>query len=111
MGDMSLKLVSCSSFLKIVDVVDGTAECIEEAIRAYTTDKELAFSKLMGFGSDGASVMTGRLPGVATRLHRRNPYLVAIHCVAGLGLLTGRSESIIHTEVQESTDLFQASAV
>ena len=68
----------CSSFLKIVDLVAGTAE----AIRAYTTDKELAFSKLMGFGSDGASVMTGRLSGVATRLHRSNPYLVAIHCVA-----------------------------
>ena len=45
-------------------------------------DKELAFSKLTGFGSDGASVMTGRLRGVGTRLHRSNPYLIAIHCVA-----------------------------
>ena len=36
----------------------------------------------MGFGSDGASVMTGRLTGVGTRLHQSNPYLVAIHCVA-----------------------------
>lgn len=45
-------------------------------------DKTLPFSRLMGFGSDGASVMTGRLSGVATRLHRSNPYLVAIHCVA-----------------------------
>ena len=67
-----------------MDLVDGTAECIEEAIRAYITDKELPFSKLMGFGSDGASVMTGRLTGVGTRLHQSNPcaYLVAIHCVA-----------------------------
>lgn len=62
-----------------MDLVDGTAECIEEAIRAYITDKELPFSKLMGFGSDGASVMTGRLTGVGTRLHQSNPYLVAIH--------------------------------
>ena len=62
--------------------MDGTAERIEEAIRAYITDKELAFSNLMGFGSDGASVMTGRLTGVGTRLYQSNPYLVAIHCVA-----------------------------
>ena len=36
----------------------------------------------MGFGSDGASVMTGRVSGVAARLSQSNPYLVAIHCVA-----------------------------
>ncbi len=35
----------------------------------------------MGFGSDGASVMTGRSTGVGTRLHQSNPYLIAIHCV------------------------------
>ncbi len=39
----------CSTLLKIVDLVDGTAERIEEAIRAYMVEKELAFSKLMGF--------------------------------------------------------------
>ena len=75
-----------TTFLRIEDLVDGTAERIEEAIRAYITDKELPFSKLMGFGSDGASVMTGRLTGVGTRLHQSNPYLVAIHCVARLAL-------------------------
>jgi hypothetical protein len=26
--------------------------------------------------------MTGRVSGVATRLHRSNQYLVAVHCVA-----------------------------
>jgi hypothetical protein len=36
--------------------VDGTAEHIEEAIKAYLAEKGLPFSKLMGFGSDGASV-------------------------------------------------------
>ena len=71
-----------STFLRIVDLVDGTAERIEEAIRAYMTDKQLTFSRLMGFGSDGASVMTGRRAGVGTRLYRSNPYLIAIHCVA-----------------------------
>ena len=107
-----------SSFLKIVDLVDGTAERIEEAIRAYMTDKELAFSKLMGFGSDGASVMTGRLSGVATRLHRSNPYLVAIHCVAHRLALAcsqaGEKVSYIQKFKKALTTLywvFQASAV
>ena len=72
----------CSTFLRIVDLVDGTAEHIEDAIRAYVADKGLALSKLMRFGSDGAAVMTGRLSGVTTRLRRSNPYIVAIHCVA-----------------------------
>ena len=72
----------CSTLLRIVDLVDGTAERIEEAIKAYLAEKGLSFSKLMGFGSDGASVMTGRVSGVATRLHNSNQYLVAVHCVA-----------------------------
>ena len=58
----------CSAFLRIVDLVDGTAEHIEEDISAYVADKGLALSRLMRFGSDGAAVMTGRLSGVATRL-------------------------------------------
>ena len=72
----------CSTFLKIRDLADGTAGRIEEAIRAYLADRELPMGKLMGFGSDGASVMTGRVSGVAARLRQSNPYLVAIHCVA-----------------------------
>ena len=57
-------------------------EHTEEAISAYLTEKELPLSKLMGCGSDSAAVMTGRVSGVVTRLHRSNPYIVAIHCVA-----------------------------
>ena len=65
-----------------LDLVDGTAECIVETITTYLEGKNLLLNKLMGFGSDGASVMTGRVSGVATRLNRINPYLVSIHCVS-----------------------------
>ena len=63
MGDMCLKHAGepCSTFLRIVDLVDGTAEHIEDAIRAYVADKGLALSKL---------------------IRRSNPYIVAINCVA-----------------------------
>ena len=39
----------CSTLLTIVDLVDGTAEHIEDAIRVYVADKGLALSELMGF--------------------------------------------------------------
>lgn len=48
---------SCTTYLRIVDLVDDTAEHIEEAIRAYLAEKEFALSKLMGFGSDGTALM------------------------------------------------------
>jgi len=37
---------------------------------------------MVGFGSDGASVMTGRKTGVATRLKCKQPFLITIHCAA-----------------------------
>ncbi|KAL3677120.1 hypothetical protein R1sor_027068 [Riccia sorocarpa] len=43
----------------------------------------LDFSKMLGFGSDGASTMLGSKNGVAVRLKREvNPFLTATHCVA-----------------------------
>ena len=44
--------------------------------------KGLSLAKCFGFGSDGASVMTGRRSGVATRMRERSPHLVNIHCMA-----------------------------
>ena len=38
--------------------------------------------RLVGLGSDGAAVMTGKHSGVAARLKRRQPVLTSIHCVA-----------------------------
>lgn len=52
---------------------------------------------MMGFGLDGANVMTGRKSGVATRLKRRQPKLVAIHCVAHrLALAAAESGERVH---------------
>ncbi len=82
---------SHSTFL---DLADGIAECNEEAIKAYNmAEKDLAFSKPMGFGSDGASVMSGRLSGVVTRQHRSIsvPRCCPLCCSSpGFGLLAGR---------------------
>lgn len=38
--------------------------------------------KILGLGSDGASVMTGKKEGVAGLLRRANPHIINVHCVA-----------------------------
>ena len=70
-----------TSFLNVTDIFDGTAETIESAILKYLDNKSFEVSKLRGFGSDGAAVMTGRHTGVATRLKARTQKMFSIHCV------------------------------
>ena len=81
-----------TSFLKIVELVNGSADTIEKALLAYLEDHSIPLSGLVGFGSDGAAVMTGRLSGVAARLKSRQPVLTSIHCVAHrLALAAGQA--------------------
>ena len=54
-----------SIYLKIQDLFNGTAETIYEAITKYCASKGISLNKCMGFGSDGASVMTGVRSGVS----------------------------------------------
>ena len=81
-----------TSFLKIVQLTNGTADTIEEALLGFLSDKSIPLSRLVGFGSDGASVMTGCVSGVATRLKHKQPILTSIHCVAHrLALAAGQA--------------------
>ena len=43
----------------------------------------LSYSRLLlsHFGNDGAAVMAGSVRGVATRLKKDNPNIIAIHCI------------------------------
>ena len=74
-----------TAFLRISELPNGTAEAVEGVLVSYLEDKSLSIERMVGFGSDGASVMTGQRTGVATRLKHRQPKLVTIHCVAPLG--------------------------
>ena len=58
-----------------LQVADGKAETITTSILELLTSLDISINKVMGFGSDGASVMVGRIAGVATEM-------VSIHCVA-----------------------------
>ena len=70
------------SFLLIRDIHDGTAETIETALWQGLMAKSLDITRLRGFGSDGAAVMTGRMNGVAAQLKRHSPRIISVHCVA-----------------------------
>ena len=71
-----------NSFLSIVELPNGTAEVIEEKLVSFLEKSSISLSHLVGFASDGASVMTGCHNGVAVRLARRQPLLTSTHCVA-----------------------------
>ena len=58
----------------------------------YLDTVELDIHRLSSFGSDGASVMTGRHGGVATLLRSRNSQMIAVHCICHrLALATGQA--------------------
>ena len=88
-------------FMKIVPLFNGTAGTIEEAVIAFLEEKAISISQMLGFATDGASVMTGRLNGVAARLKRRQPILTSIHCLAhrlAFGSRSSRSKGHIHQQ-------------
>lgn len=80
-----------TSFLSILQLFNGTAEAVEEALRACLEGKSMPSSHLVGFSSDGAAVMTGRNSGVAAKLNRRQPVLTSIHCIHRLALAAGQA--------------------
>ena len=70
-----------TAFMKIIDLFNGTADTIETALLKYLESNDLPLTKLIGLGTDGAKVMTGRINGAGARLQRRQPMLTSFHCV------------------------------
>ena len=48
----------------------------------YLESKRINFHTVFGLGTDGASVMTGRLNGLGAKMKRKNKHLIHVHCVA-----------------------------
>ncbi|XP_053402568.1 uncharacterized protein C17orf113-like [Mercenaria mercenaria] len=70
------------SFAANLDVVDGKAETIYNAIKDWLVLWDIPVGKVMGLATDGAAVMTGVQSGVGVRILGDNFRLVHIHCVA-----------------------------
>ncbi len=83
-------------FLNIKDIPDGRASTIEKSVLDILQESGLDITNVSSFGSDGASVMTGRRTGVAARLKALNGNLISIHCVAHrLALAAGQASQSV----------------
>ncbi|KAJ3595511.1 hypothetical protein NHX12_004814 [Muraenolepis orangiensis] len=71
-----------TSFLGNYNLHSGTAQCIYEKVAEVPRGTGVELSKVMGLGSDGASVMTGKRAGVGALLKRDNLFLIQVHCIA-----------------------------
>ena len=71
-------------FLGLMSVKSGTASQIVNDLDALLTNSGITDwkNKMIGFGSDGASVNVGSEAEVAALLKQDIPYLISIHCVA-----------------------------
>ncbi|CAM5083260.1 unnamed protein product, partial [Eretmochelys imbricata] len=71
-----------TSFGGLLQLQECDAVSIVSAIKEFYKKHQLELMKMVMFISDGASVMLGKLNGVAAHLKCDIPYLVQQHCVA-----------------------------
>ena len=60
----------------------GIYDAILRGLEGVNISQEVLKDKLVGLGCDGASVMTGRIGGVAALFRKLQPSLTVIHCLA-----------------------------
>jgi len=80
----------------------GVFDAINNVMSTYISPDWI--NKLIGAGSDGASVNIGRNNSVATRLREGRPYVLLVHCIAHrleLGVLTAIKDNAMLTMVQD----------
>jgi hypothetical protein len=70
-----------TKFIRLLKIKDSTAQSMYESLSGLLTEMDLSKHKMVGFGSDGAS-MRGIHEGLAAKLLREVPHLLCIHCVA-----------------------------
>ena len=72
----------CTTFIGNYTILAGDAETVFTKLTDVLREKGIDCVKVVGLGSDGASVMTGPITGVGKRLSAISPHLVHVHCVA-----------------------------
>ena len=88
-----------------------TADKLFSYMKTFIEKRGISLSSVMGFGSDGASIMTGCKNGVATQVKRGSPFCISIHCMAHrLNLASSQAaDSVPYLKAlqQVFTDLFR----
>ena len=82
-------------FVALPRMFGTDAESTYKTLKKFLGDLNL-YSKVVALGSDGASVMTGKDNGVATRLRADISHLLALHCVNHrLALSAGEAAKLV----------------
>lgn len=92
-------------YLGMIDLETTDGENVFNQIISFCDDKEITSQKIIHFGSDGASNMTGYKSGVAARLKKINPFMSSNHCVSHRLHLAGKdaSNEVLYFEKYEKT--------
>ena len=61
-----------------IEEEQSTAPVVTQKIQNVIAARSIPVDKVMCFGSDGASIMTGRVGGVSTLLKKENPFMINI---------------------------------
>ena len=83
-------------FLGNYTVTSGTAECVFDKVQEVLHARGIDCQKVIGFDSDGAPIMFGRMSGAGVRLAGVSSFLTHIHCVAHRCVLVA-SNAALHT--------------
>ena len=70
-----------TGFLGLQEVPEANASNLFECLDFHITQASLSYEKLIGWNSDGASVMLGRRNSVVSRLKEKQPNLYVMHCI------------------------------
>lgn len=74
-------LILKTTFLKLVQLSQGDAESIVNAILDVIEEFGLSIKNMIGLGTDNANVMVGATGGVIKKLQDLNPSIILIPCV------------------------------
>ena len=77
-----MNMVTLIVNLSVNELKGCTSDDIFSSLMSVVDNKKLEISKLIGFASDGAAVMTGAKKGVSTLIKGKNPLTLSIHCLA-----------------------------
>ena len=90
--------------------VSVTAPVLFKYLDDFVCKRGLAFQKVIGFGSDGAGIITGLTNGVATQMTNKNPFCNAVHCIANrLNLVSSQAVDVPYLKILQKafTEIFR----
>ena len=72
---------SKTGFFGLYDIPQANAANLFECLDLQISKDDLGYEKLVGWNSDGASVMLGSRNSVVSRLKQKQPNLCVLHCI------------------------------